>query len=92
MGDIELGDKSERKQDSGNYAPVTSDQDALSEEVNLRWDSIVYTVPLPKSKDSNAIELKTVLSDLHGQASSGEILAIMGTSGKLPNHPHSQPD
>lgn len=67
--------------ESGQYTPVTLDRDASFEEIHLRWDKITYTVPLPKSKDATVTDTKTVLSDLHGQASSGEILAIMGTSG-----------
>eukprot|EP01035_Chromulina_nebulosa_P019573 gene19573-25474_t len=53
--------------------PLHSDS---SKGITLEWSHIKYIIP----SGANG-ETKTILNNLHGKASPGELLAIMGTSG-----------
>lgn len=77
-----------------SYAPLvkksiaTSISKYVTEPVGLTWNDLSLTVPLkgggraPKGADGKASPTdKTILSDISGNVRSGQMLAVMGSSG-----------
>ena len=45
----------------------------------LSWHNLEYTIPSPNQKG----QVKTLLSNVHGEVLAGEVIGIMGGSGKF---------